>query len=165
MLKSDPAKWMILIGFIILSGCTNNRFPNLFVAEEKMMQDCQYLDTISETSDPGKFVTNAQLVKYYSRQRNMYFRRGNLTEIQRKSKHYRRLRQWYEKNNPRTVSIHPAKAGPPQCSIAASGRRICARPSGPDLPDVRIGRQKTLGGRAFDAGYSATQHRWHFEGN
>ena len=65
MLKSDPAKWMILIGILILSGCTNNRFPNLFVAEQKMVQDCQYLGTISETSDPGKFVTNSQLVKYY----------------------------------------------------------------------------------------------------
>ena len=30
-----------------------------------MVQDCQYLDTISETSDPCKFVTDYQFVKYY----------------------------------------------------------------------------------------------------
>jgi hypothetical protein len=63
--KYIPAKCMLLIGCVIFSGCTNNRFPNLSVAEEKMVQDCQYLDTIAETSDPGKFVTNYQFVKYY----------------------------------------------------------------------------------------------------
>ena len=78
MLKSDPAKWMILIGFIILSGCTNNRFPNLFVAEEKMMQDCQYLNTISETSDPGKFVTNYQFVRYYDGELKVLERANNM---------------------------------------------------------------------------------------
>ncbi len=77
MLKSDPVKWMILIGFIILSGCTNNRFPNLFVAEQKMVQDCQYLDTISETSDPGKFVTNYQFVKYYDGELKVLERANN----------------------------------------------------------------------------------------
>src|SRR5210317_1522645 len=65
MPKSDALKWIILFGFIILSGCTNNRFPNLVVAEEIMVQDCQYLETISESSDPGKFVTNYQFVEFY----------------------------------------------------------------------------------------------------
>jgi len=65
MRKGKPAAWAVLIGIFILSGCTNNRFPNLTVAEEKMVRDCQYLDTISETSDPGKFTTNHQLPRYY----------------------------------------------------------------------------------------------------
>ena len=65
MPKSGTLKWIILFGIILLSGCTKNRFPNLTVAEEKMIRDCQYLDTISESSDPGKFVTNYQFVEFY----------------------------------------------------------------------------------------------------
>jgi hypothetical protein len=65
MPKSDALKWIILFGFILLSGCTKNRFPNLLVAEEIMVRDCQYLETISESSDPGKFVTNYQFVEFY----------------------------------------------------------------------------------------------------
>ncbi len=78
MLKSDLAKWIILIGFIILSGCTNNRFPNLFIAEEKMVQDCQYLDTISETSDPGKFVTSYQFARFYDGELKVLERANNM---------------------------------------------------------------------------------------
>ena len=78
MLKSDPVKWIILLGFILLSGCTNNRFPNLFVAEEKMVRDCQYLDTISESSDPGKVVTNYQLVEYYDGELKVLERANNM---------------------------------------------------------------------------------------
>jgi hypothetical protein len=78
MLKSDPVKWIILLGVILLSGCTNNRFPNLFVAEEKMVRDCQYLDTISESSDPGKFVTNYQLVEYYDGELKVLERANNM---------------------------------------------------------------------------------------
>ena len=78
MLKSDPVKWIILLGFILLSGCTNSRFPNLFVAEEKMVRDCEYLDTISESSDPGKFVTNYQLVEYYDGELKVLERANNM---------------------------------------------------------------------------------------
>jgi len=78
MLKSDLVKWMILIGFIILSGCTKNRFPNLFIAEEKMVQDCQYLDTISESSDPGKFVTSYQFVRFYDGELKVLERADNM---------------------------------------------------------------------------------------
>ena len=77
MQKSGPAKWIILCGFILLSGCTN-RFPNLFVAEEKMVLDCQYLDTISETSDPGKFVTSYQFVEYYDGELKVLERANNM---------------------------------------------------------------------------------------
>jgi hypothetical protein len=78
MLKSDPVKWIILLGVILLSGCTNNRSPNLFVAEEKMVRDCQYLDTISESSDPGKLVTNYQLVEYYDGELKVLERANNM---------------------------------------------------------------------------------------
>jgi hypothetical protein len=77
MLKSGPVKWIIFFGFILVSGCTN-RFPNLFVAEEKMMRDCQYLDTISESSDPGKFVTSYQFVEYYDAELKVLERANNM---------------------------------------------------------------------------------------
>ena len=78
MRKFDLAKWIFLVGIIILIGCTKNRFPDLFVAEEKMVQDCQYLDTISETSDPGKFVTSYQFVKYYDGELKVLERADNM---------------------------------------------------------------------------------------
>ncbi len=78
MIKSDPVKWIIVFGFILLSGCTKNRFPNLFVAEEKMVRDCQYLDTISESSDPGKFVTNDQFVEFYDGELKVLERANNM---------------------------------------------------------------------------------------
>ena len=78
MLKNNSVQWMLLIGFIILSGCTKNRFPNIFVAEEKMVQECQYLNTISETSDPGKFVTNYQFVRYYDGELKVLERANNM---------------------------------------------------------------------------------------
>lgn len=52
--------------------------PNLLVAEEKMVRDCQYLDTISESSDPGKFVTNYQLVEYYDGELKVLERANNM---------------------------------------------------------------------------------------
>ena len=78
MLKRNAIQWMVLIGFIVLSGCTKKRFQNLLVAEEQMVQDCQYLDTISETSDPGKFVTNYQFVRYYDGELKVLERANNM---------------------------------------------------------------------------------------
>ena len=56
---------MILISIPILVACSQNRFPNLLIAEESMVNTCDYLDTISETSDPGKPITNYKYYKYY----------------------------------------------------------------------------------------------------
>lgn len=78
MLKSNLSNWMILSGFIILSSCASNRVPDLFVAEENMVQDCQYLGTISETSDPGKFITSYQFVKYYDGELKVLQRADNM---------------------------------------------------------------------------------------
>ena len=39
-----------------MAACTKNRFPNLAVAEEDMVRNCRYLDTISEVSDPGDLI-------------------------------------------------------------------------------------------------------------
>lgn len=63
---------------IIFCGCTKYRFPNLRVAEEKMVQDCQFLDTISETSDPGKFVTNYQFDEFYDGELKVLERADNM---------------------------------------------------------------------------------------
>lgn len=46
----------ILIIFIslILGGCiASNRYVHIVRTESQMVQDCQYLDTIAESSDPG----------------------------------------------------------------------------------------------------------------
>jgi hypothetical protein len=65
MLKSDLTKWIILISISFLVACTQNRFPNLVIAEEGMVNTCHYLNTISETSDPGKPITSYKYYKYY----------------------------------------------------------------------------------------------------
>ncbi len=65
MLRSDLTKWTILLAIPLLVACTQNRFPNLVIAEEGMVNPCHYLDTISEISDPGKPVINYKYYKYY----------------------------------------------------------------------------------------------------
>jgi len=78
MPKNAALKWIMIFGFILLSGCKNYRFPNLVVSEENMVRDCQYLDTISESSDPGKFVTNYQLVEFYDGELKVLERANNM---------------------------------------------------------------------------------------
>jgi hypothetical protein len=78
MFNRHDAKWIMLFGIVLFSSCTGNRFPNLSVAEEHMMLDCQYLDTISETSDPGKFVTDYQFVKFYDGELKVLERANNM---------------------------------------------------------------------------------------
>jgi hypothetical protein len=78
MLKINPAPGMILIIFFSLFGCTQNRFPNLRVAESGMVKECQYLGTISEISDPGKFVTDYHLAEYYDGELKVLQRADNM---------------------------------------------------------------------------------------
>ena len=78
MQTRDLTKSMILIGIILVCGCAKNRFAYLSVAEEKMVQECRYLDTISEISDPGKFITNSQFVKYYDGELKVIERANNM---------------------------------------------------------------------------------------
>jgi len=63
---------------IVFCSCTKYRFPNLRVAEEKMVRDCQYLDTISESSDPGKFVTNYQFDEFFDGELKVMERANNM---------------------------------------------------------------------------------------
>jgi hypothetical protein len=65
MLRRNMTKWTLLFAIPLFVACTQNRFPNLKVAEEGMVETCAYLDTISETSDPGKPLTNYKYYKYY----------------------------------------------------------------------------------------------------
>ncbi len=46
----------IFLIFFILACTPNQRFSHLISAEEKMVQDCQYLDTLAGNSDPGRFL-------------------------------------------------------------------------------------------------------------
>jgi hypothetical protein len=68
---------MIFFILFFLCCCTQNRFPKLAVAEEEMVQTCQYIDTISETSDPGKFVTS-KYAKFYDGELKVLERADNL---------------------------------------------------------------------------------------
>ena len=56
MQANNLTKCTILILLVFLAACTKNRFPNLVSAEEGMVRNCSYLDTISEVSDPGKMI-------------------------------------------------------------------------------------------------------------
>jgi hypothetical protein len=78
MLKKNPAIWMIPIIIMIFFACAKNRFPNLVVAETGMVRECQYLDTISETSDPGKFVTDYHLAAYFDGELKVLQRANNM---------------------------------------------------------------------------------------
>ena len=64
MLRNELTIWTILAAFPLLVACSQNRFSNLVIAEEGMVNTCHYLDTISETSDPGKAITNYKYYKY-----------------------------------------------------------------------------------------------------
>jgi hypothetical protein len=65
MSRSDLLKWILILGIPFCFACTQNRFPNLVIAEEGMVETCTYLATISETSDPGKPITSYKYYKYY----------------------------------------------------------------------------------------------------
>jgi len=78
MSKGNAAKWMIPLIILILSACTKNRFPDLAVAEEAMVSNCQYLATISETSDPGKFVTDYHFAQFYDGELKVLERAQNM---------------------------------------------------------------------------------------
>ena len=49
-------RFAIIFLFFILACAPNQRFPLLVSIEEKTVQDCQYLDTLSGNSDPGRFL-------------------------------------------------------------------------------------------------------------
>jgi hypothetical protein len=78
MLKNNSAKWVILVVIISLFACTKYKFPNLVVAEAGMVRDCQYIDTISEISDPGKFVTDYHFAKYFDGELKVLERADNM---------------------------------------------------------------------------------------
>jgi len=78
MLRSDLTKWIILIAIPFYVACAHNRFPNLVVAEEGMVHQCNYLDTISETSDPGKSAINYKYYKYYDGEMKVLERANNM---------------------------------------------------------------------------------------
>ena len=65
MLACDLAKCMILILILLQSACTQFRIPNIVTAEEGMVSECRYLDTISEVSDPGKFAFLSKYINPY----------------------------------------------------------------------------------------------------
>lgn len=50
-------KLLGLFFILLILACTpKQRYPRLMSAEQQMVQDCQYLDTLSEISDPGRLL-------------------------------------------------------------------------------------------------------------
>lgn len=42
---------------LTLGGCIgSNRYPHIVRTESQMVQDCQYLETIADNSDPGRIL-------------------------------------------------------------------------------------------------------------
>ena len=54
---ANMKKLMGLISIIFFLGCTKT-IPAVKIAEEPMVQDCAYVATLSETTDPGRFLDN-----------------------------------------------------------------------------------------------------------
>ncbi|GAG00998.1 unnamed protein product [marine sediment metagenome] len=50
-------KLLWLISALFIAACTQT-LPAVKVAEEEMVQDCEYVATISETADPGRILDN-----------------------------------------------------------------------------------------------------------
>ena len=78
MLTNKLAKYTIFFLFIFLSACTKNRFPNIVSAEEGMVRNCSYLDTISEVSDPGKMLFPAKYSNPYDGELKVLERVSNM---------------------------------------------------------------------------------------
>ena len=78
MSRIDLIKWIIFIVIPFFAACTPNRFTNLVVAEDGLVQNCCYLDTISETSDPGKSIINYKYYKYYDGELKVLERADNM---------------------------------------------------------------------------------------
>jgi hypothetical protein len=78
MLTNKLTKCTIFFVFIFLSACTKNRFPNIVSAEEGMVRNCSYLDTISEVSDPGKMVFPAKYSNPYDGELKVLERVSNM---------------------------------------------------------------------------------------
>ena len=78
MLTNNLTKCTVLFLFISLSACTKNRFSNIVSAEEGMVSNCSYLDTISEVSDPGKMVFPAKYSNPYDGELKVLERVSNL---------------------------------------------------------------------------------------
>ena len=78
MLTNKLTKYTIFFLFIFLSACTKNRFPNIVSAEEGMVRNCSYLDTISEVSDPGKMVFPAKYSNPYDGELKVLERVSNM---------------------------------------------------------------------------------------
>ena len=78
MQTSNLIKCTILVLLVFLSACTKNRFPNIVSAEEGMVRNCSYLDTISEVSDPGKMVFPAKYSNPYDGELKVLERVSNM---------------------------------------------------------------------------------------
>ena len=72
-----PITWIFFCALALLTACTPH-FSSLVVAEPDMVRDCQYLDTISDFSDPGKSLFSNKYGRYYDGERKVLERAYNM---------------------------------------------------------------------------------------
>ena len=70
-------KWIFFCCFVLLNACAP-RFSHLVVAEPAMVQDCDYIDTVSDLSDPGKSLFPNKYGKYYDGERKVLERASDM---------------------------------------------------------------------------------------
>ena len=78
MVKIDFKKLIIFFLLVFLAACAKNRFPDIIVAEENMVLNCRYLDTVSEISDPGKVIFPFKYNNPYDAESKVMERAGNM---------------------------------------------------------------------------------------
>ena len=71
-------KIFALIALCSVWACTTPDFPPLIVVEESYVQNCTYIDTISEISDPGNIVIPFENKEYYDGQQKVLKRTNGL---------------------------------------------------------------------------------------
>lgn len=78
MLKSHTTRFIVFSLIVLLSACAKNRLPHPIGAEEIILHNCRYLDTISEITDPGKLVFPAKCSNPYGGEANVLDRASNM---------------------------------------------------------------------------------------
>lgn len=78
MPKSNLTKIFIFFLLISLFGCGKKLYPDPIAVEERLVRHCQYIDTVSEVTDPGKIVFPAKCSNPYDGERIVLERAGKM---------------------------------------------------------------------------------------
>lgn len=71
-------KIVALITLASIWACTTPEYQPMVVAEESMVHNCTYVDTLSELSDPGNIIIPFENKEYYGGERRVLARTNGL---------------------------------------------------------------------------------------